>query len=109
MFCLRYDFPTEWSAFINGTGAFQVTLEKSYFPYMVQGARKLTADSLVLYAANGDKVASVTPTVNLATITSNLALPAANAVITLPADPNVLVRNQTQQVFMVLQYHFGAN
>ena len=109
MFCLRYDFPTEWSAFINGTGAFQMTLEKSYFPYMVQGARKLTVDSLVLYAANGVKVASVTPNVDLGTVTSSLALPAASAVINIPADPNVLIRSQTQQVFMVLQYHFGSN
>jgi hypothetical protein len=26
LFGLRYDFPTEWSAFINGTGNFQATL-----------------------------------------------------------------------------------
>ncbi len=40
MFCLRYDFPTEWSAFINGTGAFQVTLEKSFFPYTGTGRQE---------------------------------------------------------------------
>ena len=42
LFCLRYDFPTEWSAFVNGTGDFAVTLQKQYFPYAVQSAR--TAD-----------------------------------------------------------------
>jgi hypothetical protein len=32
LFCLRYDFPTERSAFVNGTGDFQVTLDKQFFP-----------------------------------------------------------------------------
>ncbi len=32
LFCLRYDFPTEWSAFVNGTGDFTVTLEGSSSP-----------------------------------------------------------------------------
>jgi Tc toxin complex TcA C-terminal TcB-binding domain len=109
VFCLRYDFPTEWSAFINGTGTFQATLETAFFLYMVQGSRKLPIDGLTLYAASGDKVVSVTPQVDLGTVTSNLALPAARAAIGLPADPNVLIRNQQQQVFMMLQYHFGAN
>ena len=31
LFCLRYDFPTEWSAFVNGTGDFAVTLDKPGF------------------------------------------------------------------------------
>jgi hypothetical protein len=109
VFCLRYDFPTEWAAFINSTGAFQATLEKSCFPYMVQGARKLTVDSLVLYAAKSGKVASITPKIDLGAMTSSLALPAASAAISLPADPSVLIRDQQQQVFMILQYHFGTN
>jgi hypothetical protein len=37
LFCLRYDFPTEWAAFVNGGGDFTFTLEKQYFPYAVQG------------------------------------------------------------------------
>ena len=109
VFCLRYDFPAEWSAFINGTSAFQMTLETYYFPYMVQGARKLTIDSLVLYAAEGNKVVSVTPKIDLGAMSSNLTSPAANAAISLPPDPSVLIRTQQQRVFMVLQYHFGAN
>jgi hypothetical protein len=111
MFCLRYDFPTEWSAFVNGTGNFQMTLEKQYFPYVVQSARVLTIDDLTLYAANGNKVASVTPLAqaDLNTVNGSLAQPTASAALSLPADPNVLIREQQQQVFMVLQYHFGAN
>jgi hypothetical protein len=108
LFCLRYDFPTEWSAFINGTGNFQVALERQYFPYMVQSAKKLTIDNLALYAANGAKVASVTPAVDLATLSGNLNAAAGSAPLSLPSDAVVLVRAQTQLVFLVLQYHFGA-
>ena len=50
LFCLRYDFPTQWSAFVNGTGDFSLTLDKQFFPYWVQSARKLTVDALTLYA-----------------------------------------------------------
>ena len=38
---LRYDFPTQWSAFVNGTGNFAATLDKQFFPYAVQTARNL--------------------------------------------------------------------
>lgn len=103
MFCLRYDFPTEWAAFVNGTGNFQVALEKQFFPYFAQGARKLTVDSLTLYAANGEKVASITPNVSLAAMQPL----STSATLSLPLDPNVLTRSQGQLVFMVLLYHFG--
>jgi hypothetical protein len=107
LFCLRYDFPTQWSAFINGAGDFQFVLEKQYFPYIAQGAKKLTIDNIALYAANGDKVASITLNNLVAAANASLALPAANATLNLPADANVLIRAQQQQVFLALQYHFG--
>lgn len=109
LFCLRYDFPTEWSAFINGTGNFAMTLEKQYFPYVVQGAKVLTIDSLTLYAGNNGKLVSVTPAVDLGALSANLSAPAASAPLSLPSDSAVLIREQAQQVFLVLQYHFGAS
>jgi hypothetical protein len=115
LFCLRYDFPTEWSAFINGTGDFQVTLEKQYFPYIAQGAKTLlTIDGLSLYAAdvaNENQVAVTTPlpTSGIAVANRGLAQAAANAVLVLPLDPKVLIREQERLVFMVLQYHFGKS
>jgi hypothetical protein len=110
LFNLRYDFPTEWSAFINGTGNFSATLEKQYFPYMVQSARNLHIDSLTLYAANTNQpaqVAQVTPNVDLGTLSTGLT--AGTAVLSLPADSAVMLRQQTQQVYLVLLYHFGAS
>ena len=73
MFCLRYDFPTEWSAFVNGTGNFTVTLQKHYFPYAVQSAKKLTIDALTLHAQSAGTVASTTPAVNLVELSNGLS------------------------------------
>lgn len=109
LFCLRYDFPTEWSAFINGTGNFQVTLDKQFFPYMVQAAKKLTVDTLTLYGANGAKIASVTPTVDLNALSTGLNSVAGTSALSLTNDPKVLQRLQSQQVFLVMQYHFGTS
>ena len=107
LFCLRYDFPTEWSAFINASGAFQVTLDKQLFPYAVQSANVLTVDAVTLYAGTDGKVVSVTPAVDAGALSTGLNSPAAAATLTLPADPNVMKRVLSQQVFLALHYHFG--
>jgi hypothetical protein len=110
-FCLRYDFPTEWSAFVNsGAGAaFQVVLEKSYFPYAVQSAKMLTVDSIVAYAANGTKLASVTQSgVDLGSLSASLTK-TGSATISLPADSEVMTQVLGQQVYLVLNYHFGVS
>ena len=109
MFCLRYDFPTEWSAFINGTGNFAVTLDKQFFPYPAQSAKQLTIDALTLYSANGGKVASITPAIDLGALSTSLSTGGGTAPVSLPSDATAMVREQSQQVFMVLQYHFGTS
>src|SRR6266566_4150342 len=48
LFSLRHDFPTEWSAFVNGTGDFTATIRKDYFPYFTQG-KTITITGLELY------------------------------------------------------------
>ena len=111
LFCLRYDFPTEWSAFVNGTGDFTVTLDRQFFPYSVQASSGLTIDGLTLYAASASAppaLASVTPAADLAALSTGLAGSTGQAQLSLPADGTVLVRDLTQQVFLVLQYHFTA-
>jgi hypothetical protein len=72
----------------------------------VQRTRKLTIDALTLYAADGESIASSTPTVDLATLSSELSGASGTAPISFTAD-NVLTRDPTQQVFVALQYHFG--
>lgn len=107
MFCLRYDFPTEWSAFVNGNGNFAVTLQKSYFPYMVQSA-KVSISNLALYAKSpaGATVTSLTPTLDLTALATSLNSASGAGSLSLASDTNVMARNQSQQVFLVLQYHF---
>ena len=48
LFSLRHDFPTEWSAFVNGAGNFTATIRKDYFPYFTQG-KAITITGLELY------------------------------------------------------------
>jgi hypothetical protein len=107
MFCLRYDFPTEWSAFVNGTANFAVTLQKDYFPYMVQSAKQVTVDALTLYAGSGGKVAPVTPPNVGITLPATFSGAAWTAPLSLPSDATVMTRDPSQQVFLVLRYHFG--
>ena len=107
LFCLRYDFPTQWSAFVNGTGDFSLTLDKQFFPYWVQSARKLTVDALTLYSGSAGALASVTPAEDLAGVSAGLSGATGQATLSLPADATVMTRDLSQQVFLVLQYHFG--
>ena len=37
LFSLAHDFPSEWSAFVNGAGNLSVTVQRDYFPYFTQG------------------------------------------------------------------------
>jgi hypothetical protein len=107
MFCLRYDFPTEWSAFCAGNEDFAMTLQKNNFPYAVQFTRTLTIDGLRLYANAGGKIASVTPAIDLAAVSAALSGAEGSAPLSLQPDNAVLTRTPTQQVFAVLSYHFG--
>ena len=109
MLCLRYDFPAEWATFVNGTANFAATLTRNRFPYIVQGAAKLTVDAVTLYAANGTQIGQLTPTIDLAALSSGLSGSTGSAALSLPADPAVMQRVQALQVFLVLQYHFGTS
>jgi hypothetical protein len=107
MFCLRYDFPTEWSTFINSTTAdFSATLRKDHFPYLVQSA-KLTIHALTLYIASDGQPAPVTPKVDPQALSDDLNKTGAAKLI-LPRDDRVMKGDDaSQQVFILLQYHFG--
>lgn len=109
LFCLRYDFPTEWSAFVNGAGDLTAALQKQFFPYAVQGAKKLTVDGLTLYADSGGKLVPVSPAVDPGTLSASLSGATGEGPVSFPADGTVMVKEQSQQVFLLLQYHFGMS
>jgi hypothetical protein len=103
LFSLRHDFPTEWSAFVNGTGAFTATIRKDYFPYFTQG-KPITIAGLELYGQDITKHHAVgDPTA----ATDDLA---GQAQFTLTAGPDapgptqVLTRTASAQVFLIIRY-----
>ena len=104
LFCLRYDFPTEWSAFVNGAGNFQASLQKSFFPYFVQSATSISISAVRLFAKNGNDLAATTLTeASVSALKEPLNLAGA-ASLNLAADASVLVREAQRQVFVVIQY-----
>ncbi len=54
LFSLRHDFPTEWSAFVNGAASFNATIRRDFFPYFTQG-KTVTITELALYGADAKK------------------------------------------------------
>lgn len=108
LFNLRYDFPTEWSAFVNGTANFTATIRRDYFPYFTQG-HLITITGFDLYGQDmtkhpgvGDQAAATTDLANRAQFT--LSLGADN-----PSGPHpVLARTASAQVFLIVSYALGA-
>jgi hypothetical protein len=117
LFCLRYDFPTEWAAFVKdptATANFEVTLTTADFPYMAQAAKSLTIDAFALYAADPAKPGNVLPdspqpaqNVNGSALPFSFSSTATTAALTLAAD-SVMVRQQSQKVYLIIQYHFST-
>jgi hypothetical protein len=109
LFLLRNDFPTEWAAFVNSTvatPAFQFTLQKSYFPYAVQGMT-LTLTSLQVYAANLSPASPAPDQSNLSAYSAALNGPTASATVSIAADTAALTKSATQ-VYLVIQYTAAA-
>jgi hypothetical protein len=105
MFDLRHDFPTEWSAFVNGTSDFTAMLRKDHFPYMVQSAKTLNIDTLTLYSESGGRPNPVTPNVGLDALSTGLSGTSGAATLTLlRSDLAALTGDPSREVFLVLQF-----
>src|SRR5262249_3521339 len=103
LFSLTYDFPTEWSAFVNGTGSFSATIRRDAFPYFAQG-RNITINELQLYGKDVSRHHAVD---DPAARTTDLHDTGAFT-LTLPPDApgptQVLTRTPGSQAFLVVQY-----
>jgi hypothetical protein len=108
---LRFDFPGEWSTFVNSTANFIFTLRRDHFPYMTQNS-KISVDQMVLYAPSQ----AATSTVLQRTLTDpldwsgsalNNDLNGAKAASSLSfsGDNDVLTRSSESQVFLIIGYH----
>ena len=92
LFSLPHDFPTEWAAFVNGTGPFAATIRADYFPYFAQG-KPIQVKGLDLYDAQD--------------LAKRRTLPFAQAsqfTITASPDAEVLKRSSTSQVILIVRY-----
>ena len=99
LFSLRHDFPTEWSAFVNGGGPFTATIRKDYFPYFTQG-KTITIAGLELYGKKVTMHRAVTTPVT----PFDLAQADTSFVLTATSDATVLPLDPTAQVFLVIRY-----
>lgn len=108
LFSLRHDFPTEWAAFVKGTGdvPFTTAIRKGYFPYFVQ-SKTITITGLELYGQDGSTHHPVRG-LDLDAVTSGLNDPTQGQ-FTLTAgedvvEPKVLTRTASAQVFLIIRY-----
>jgi hypothetical protein len=104
LFSLPHDFPTEWSAFLNGTSDFAVRLRKDYFPYVVQ-SEKLKIAGLELYAVSGGNLKRrvVGPT----SLVGDFNGPNGYSDLPLAPDDTVLKREQAP-IFLLIRYSVVA-
>jgi hypothetical protein len=54
VFSLRRDFPTEWVSFAKGTGSFNATIRREFFPYFTQ-SRSIAITRMDVYARDVTK------------------------------------------------------
>ena len=108
LFSLRHDFPTEWSAFVNGTGGFTAAILKNHFPYFAQG-KTITITGLDIY--DGRDV-SKHHVIGNQTVwdAATAGLVGNNQAFTVTAGPDpagpaqVLTRSAAAQVFLIVRY-----
>jgi hypothetical protein len=105
LFSLSHDFPTEWSAFVNGSGDFTATIRQDYFPYFAQG-RAIAIGGLEL--VDGKNVTKHHPVGDPAAAASDLS--GATRQFTLSVGPDapgpmqVLKRQAGEEIFLVIRY-----
>ncbi len=108
LFSLRHDFPTEWSAFVNGGGDFVATIRRDFFPYIVQG-KQLAVTGLDLYDGKtmkhhtaGDQDAWDAATDDLED--GNKREFAVSVAPDTPGPTQVLTRTADAEVFLIVRY-----
>jgi Tc toxin complex TcA C-terminal TcB-binding domain len=103
---LRYDFPTEWAAFVNGAGAspFTATIDTSFLPYYVQSMKKTTIIGAVRAFCDDGKGGLAQLSLPAATALTGSLSGAGGATLTLRADTKVLTPSASKQVYLVIGY-----
>jgi hypothetical protein len=108
LFSLRHEFPTEWSAFVNGASDFKASIRQDFFPYFTQ-RKSITITSFELYGEDVKKHHNVGDQ-NLWDAASNDLADKTKAAFTVTVPPDaagpaqVLTRNADSQAFLIVRY-----
>jgi Tc toxin complex TcA C-terminal TcB-binding domain len=103
LFSLRHDFPTEWSAFANGTGDFSVTIRRDHFPYFTQGKTitivgfDVFGEDVTKHHPLGDPAAATTAMTDQQQFVLSAAPDA-------PGPTQILTRSSNTEVFLIVRY-----
>jgi len=107
LFSLRHAFPTEWSAFVNGTGDFRATIRRDYFPYFTQ-KKQITVTGLDLYGQDVTKHHIVGNQTGWDAATADLGDKNKRAfTITIAPDaagPTQVLTRAAAEVFLIIRY-----
>jgi hypothetical protein len=104
LFSLRHDFPSEWSAFVKGTGDLTATIRRDYFPYFTQG-KQITITGFDLYSQDVTKHRIVGDQTAWNAATADLEDKNKQAfTVSIAPDPQVLARNPDAQVCLIIRY-----
>jgi hypothetical protein len=103
---LKYDFPTEWAAFVNGSGAspFTAQIDTSFLPYYVQSMTKTAVIGAVRALCDNGTGGLAQLSIPAATAVTGSLSAAGGATLTLPTDKTVLTRTASKQVYVVIGY-----
>ncbi|OOG41349.1 hypothetical protein [Rhodanobacter sp. C05] len=106
LLCLKYDFPTEWAAYVNGNGKtpFQATIDSSFLPYYVQGMKKVIAFGDVRLFGQNAQGASVTASAPSSSAITGTLLGAAGATLSLPGTLAAMTPNLDNQIYVLIGY-----
>ena len=108
LFSLRHDFPTEWSAFVNGTGDFTAIIRRDYLPYFTEG-KQVTIAGFDLYGQDvtkhhvvGDQTAWDAATADLKD--KNKQAFTVTIAPDAPGPTQVMTRTADAHVFLIIRY-----
>jgi hypothetical protein len=103
MLSLKHDFPTEWHQFLSRDGDFVAIIRRDHFPYFTQG-RDVSLEGVLVHAIKDGEVETITPTSLDLVAMANALNDEGTAVLSLPPDEEVLVRDQQADIFILLEY-----
>jgi hypothetical protein len=103
---LKYVFPTEWAAFVNGAGnsPFTAKIDSSFLPYYVQGMKNTAVVGAVRAFCDDGHGGLAQVSVPGATAVAGSLAGAGGATLTLPVDQKVMTRSAPKQVYAVVGY-----